>query len=93
MAQQIIPAAQLVPKFQSIRRCNNYVVLQTTADVPDVYLQQFCRTISKVPNTKDTMRFKLDIQEITYTNDMFRDTFKLPVETPDNPFIAPVNIK
>ncbi|GKF38426.1 hypothetical protein Tco_0118487, partial [Tanacetum coccineum] len=29
MAQQITPAAQLVPKFQSIRRCNNYVVLQS----------------------------------------------------------------
>ncbi|GKF00685.1 hypothetical protein Tco_0027608, partial [Tanacetum coccineum] len=26
--QQIIPAAQLVPKFQGIRRCNNYDVLQ-----------------------------------------------------------------
>nr|GEV58395.1 hypothetical protein [Tanacetum cinerariifolium] len=25
--------------------------------------------------------------------DMFRDTLHLPVETPDNPFIAPVNIK
>ncbi|GKD45324.1 hypothetical protein Tco_1269969, partial [Tanacetum coccineum] len=29
MAQQIIPAAQLVPKFQGIGRCNNYVVLQS----------------------------------------------------------------
>ncbi|GJV05146.1 hypothetical protein Tco_1338715 [Tanacetum coccineum] len=118
MAQQIIPAAQPVPKFQSIRRCNNYVMLQSitcspecksvgqiflehplsyaltaTTDVPDVYLQQFCRTVSKVPNTKDTIRFKQDTQEITYTVDMFRDTFKLAVETPDNPFIAPVNIK
>ncbi|GKA92682.1 hypothetical protein Tco_0814607 [Tanacetum coccineum] len=70
MAKQIIPAAQLVPKFQSIRRC-----------------------ISKVPDTKDTIKFKLDTQEITYTVDMFCDTLKLPVETPDNPFIVPVNIK
>ncbi|GKB20917.1 hypothetical protein Tco_0854840 [Tanacetum coccineum] len=29
MAQQIIPAAQLVPKFQRITRCNNYDVLQS----------------------------------------------------------------
>ncbi|GJX44188.1 hypothetical protein Tco_0260864 [Tanacetum coccineum] len=29
MAQQIIPAAQLVPKFQGIGRCNNYDVLQS----------------------------------------------------------------
>ncbi|GJZ40686.1 hypothetical protein Tco_0587572 [Tanacetum coccineum] len=29
MAQQIIPATQLVPKFQCIERCNKYVVLQS----------------------------------------------------------------
>ncbi|GKB77125.1 hypothetical protein Tco_0944020 [Tanacetum coccineum] len=81
MAQQIIPAAQIVSKFQGIRRCNNYVVLQSiicspeckivghillnhplsyaltaTADVPAVYLQQFWKTVSKVPNTKGTTR-------------------------------------
>ncbi|GJU04530.1 hypothetical protein Tco_1120960, partial [Tanacetum coccineum] len=51
--------------------------LTTTVDVLVVYLQQF----------------KLDSQEITYIVVMFHDTLKLPVETPDNPFIAPVNIK
>ncbi|GKC06359.1 hypothetical protein Tco_0997969 [Tanacetum coccineum] len=104
--------------LDSIRRCNNHVVLQiipcspeckivgkifldhplsyaltATADVPAVYLQQFWQTVLKVPNTKDTMRFKLDTQEITYTVDMFRATLKLPVETPDNPFVAPVTIE
>ncbi|GKE29752.1 hypothetical protein Tco_1445136 [Tanacetum coccineum] len=118
MAQQIIPAAQLVPKFQCIKRCNKYVVLQSipcspkckivgkilldhplsyalTAidDVPAVYLQQFWKTIHKVSDTKDTIRFKLDAQEITYTVDMFRDTHKLLVETPDNPFFIPVIIR
>ncbi|GJZ59464.1 hypothetical protein Tco_0615280 [Tanacetum coccineum] len=51
------------------------------------------KTVSKVPDTKDTIRFKLDTQEILYTVDMFRDTLKLPVETLDNPFIAPVTIR
>ncbi|GJT40669.1 hypothetical protein Tco_0940534 [Tanacetum coccineum] len=92
MAKQIIPAAQLIPKFQSIRRCSNYA-LTATADVSAVYLQQFWKTVSKVSDTKDTIKFKLDTQEITYTVDMFCNTLKLPVETPDNPFIAPVNIK
>nr|GEU69579.1 hypothetical protein [Tanacetum cinerariifolium] len=82
MAQQVIPAAQLFPKFQGIRRY-----------VPAVYLQQFWKIVHKVPDTKDTMRFKLDTQEITYTMDMFRDTLKLPVETPDNPFVTPITIK
>ncbi|GKA17736.1 hypothetical protein Tco_0697573 [Tanacetum coccineum] len=118
MAQQIIPAAQLVSKFQGIRRSNNYAVLQSipcspeckivgkflldiplcyaltaTADVPAMYLQQFWQTVHKVPDTKDTIRFKLNTQEITYTVDMFRDTLKLPVETPDNPFITLVTIE
>ncbi|GJT50992.1 retrovirus-related pol polyprotein from transposon TNT 1-94 [Tanacetum coccineum] len=99
MAQQIVPATQLVPKFQGIGRCNNYVVLQripcspeckivgqillnhplsyaltATADVSAVYLQQFWKTVSKVPDTKDTFKFKLNSQEIVYTMDMFRDT-------------------
>ncbi|GJS65948.1 hypothetical protein Tco_0680512 [Tanacetum coccineum] len=67
--------------------------LTTTADVLVVYLQQFWKTVSKVPDTKDTIRFKLDTQEIMYTVDMFCDTLKLPMETSDNPFIAPVNIE
>ncbi|GJS75461.1 hypothetical protein Tco_0725342 [Tanacetum coccineum] len=67
--------------------------LTPTTDVPVVYLQQFWKTFSKVPNTKDTIKFKLDTQEIAYTVDMFRDTLHFPVETLDNPFIAPVDIK
>nr|GFB35613.1 hypothetical protein [Tanacetum cinerariifolium] len=77
MAQQIIPAAQLIPKFQGIGRCNNYVVLQ----------------IHKVPDTKDTIIFTLETQDIVYTVDMFHDTFKLPVETPDHLFVVLATIK
>ncbi|GKE67878.1 hypothetical protein Tco_1522039, partial [Tanacetum coccineum] len=67
--------------------------LTATTDVLVVYLQQFWKTVSKVPGPKDTIRFKLDTQEITYTMDMVRDTLHLPVETPYNPFIVPVNIE
>ncbi|GKD77661.1 integrase, catalytic region, zinc finger, CCHC-type containing protein [Tanacetum coccineum] len=35
----------------------------------------------------------LDTEEFTYTVDMFRVTFHLPVETPKNLFVAPVNIQ
>nr|GEW26546.1 retrovirus-related Pol polyprotein from transposon TNT 1-94 [Tanacetum cinerariifolium] len=51
-------------------------------------MQQLC-----CATNNDTIRFKLDTQEIVYTIDMFRDTLKMPVETPDNPFVAPVNIE
>ncbi|GJV65458.1 hypothetical protein Tco_1476286 [Tanacetum coccineum] len=117
MAQQVIPAAQLVPRLYTIGRCNNYVVLQSipcspeckivgqillhhplsyaltaTIDVPVVYLQQFWRTVSKVPGPEDTIKFMLNTQEFIYTVDMFRDILHFPMETPDNPFVAPVNI-
>ncbi|GJW25599.1 hypothetical protein Tco_0039410 [Tanacetum coccineum] len=118
MAQQIVLADQLISKFKSIKRCNNYVVLQiipcspkckivekilldhplcyaltATTDVPTVYLQQFWQTVHKVPNTKDTIWFKLNTQEITYTVDMFQATLKVIVETPDNPFVALVTVE
>ncbi|GKA04009.1 hypothetical protein Tco_0676790, partial [Tanacetum coccineum] len=67
-----------------------YYALTATADVPAVYLQQFWQIVHKVPDTKDTIRFKLNTQEITYTVDMFHYTLKLPMETPDNPFITPL---
>ncbi|GJZ35517.1 uncharacterized mitochondrial protein-like protein [Tanacetum coccineum] len=51
------------------------------------------KTVSKVPDTEDTIMFKLDRQEIIYTVDMFYDTLHLPVETQDNPLIALVNIR
>ncbi|GKC62177.1 hypothetical protein Tco_1089775, partial [Tanacetum coccineum] len=46
-----------------------------------------CSTCPKIS------RFKLDTQDIMYAVDMFRDTIQPPVETPDNPFVAPVNIE
>ncbi|GKD38541.1 hypothetical protein Tco_1258748 [Tanacetum coccineum] len=92
MAQHVIPAAQLVPRFHIIGRCNNYAALNAT-DVPTVYLQQFWRTVSKVLGPEDTIKFMLNTQEFIYTMDMFQDILHLPVETPKNPFVAPVNIK
>ncbi|GJS81146.1 hypothetical protein Tco_0747687 [Tanacetum coccineum] len=67
--------------------------LTATANVPAVYLQQFWKTVRKVPNTEDTIIFTMDTQNITYTMDMFRGTLKLLVETPNNLFVASVNIE
>nr|GEU31813.1 hypothetical protein [Tanacetum cinerariifolium] len=49
-------------------------------------LMYLTKTLSKVPDTEDTIIFKLDNQEIIYTVDMFRDTLQLPVKTLENPF-------
>ncbi|GJS82680.1 retrotransposon protein, putative, ty1-copia subclass [Tanacetum coccineum] len=118
MAQQVVPTTQLVPRYHTIGRCNNYALLQSipcspeckivgiilldhslsyaltaTADVPVVYLQQFWRTVSKVPDTEDTIKFMMDTEEFTHTVDISRVTLHLPVETPGNPFVALVNIQ
>nr|GEV06696.1 retrovirus-related Pol polyprotein from transposon TNT 1-94 [Tanacetum cinerariifolium] len=50
------------------------------------------KTVRKVPDTEDTIIFKLDSQEIIYIVDMFRNTLQLQVETLKNQFVAPVNI-
>ncbi|GJS84902.1 retrovirus-related pol polyprotein from transposon TNT 1-94 [Tanacetum coccineum] len=66
--------------------------LTAIADVPAMYLQQFLRTMSKVPDTEDTIKFMLDTEQVIYTVDMFRDTLQLLVKTHENPFVAPTNI-
>nr|GEX56971.1 hypothetical protein [Tanacetum cinerariifolium] len=59
MAQHVIPAAQLVPQYKQIRRCNNYAVLQSIPCSPeckivgltllDHYLSHALTTIADVP--------------------------------------------
>ncbi|GKD44672.1 hypothetical protein Tco_1269317 [Tanacetum coccineum] len=92
MAQQIILAAQLVPKFQGIRRCNNYVMLQNITCSPEYKIVGQI-LLDHPLSYALTATADLDSQEIIYIVDMFRDTLQLPVETPDNPFVAPVNIE
>nr|GFA74659.1 hypothetical protein [Tanacetum cinerariifolium] len=67
--------------------------LTVTADVPAVYIQQFWKTVKQVSNANDIIRFTIDKETITYTVDMFRDTLKLSVKTPDHPFIKPLYLK
>ncbi|GJS63760.1 hypothetical protein Tco_0678324 [Tanacetum coccineum] len=67
--------------------------LTTTADVLVVYLQQFWKTVKQVPNVNETICFMVDKEEITDTMDMFCSTLKIPVETPEQPFIPPATLK
>ncbi|GJV65508.1 hypothetical protein Tco_1476336 [Tanacetum coccineum] len=79
MAQQVIPAAQLIPRYHTIRRCNNYAVLQS---IPSKCL---------ILKTRSSSCWIL--KKFTYDVDMFRDTLHLLVETLENPFVTPVNIQ
>ncbi|GJX43594.1 hypothetical protein Tco_0260270 [Tanacetum coccineum] len=90
MAQQVIPAAQLVPRYHTIGRCNNYAMLQSIPCSPE------CKIIGKMlldHPLSYALTATADVPEFTYTMDMFRVTLHLPVETPKNPFVAPVNIQ
>ncbi|GKC59504.1 hypothetical protein Tco_1087102 [Tanacetum coccineum] len=44
--------------------------LTATVDVPVVYLQQFGKTVSKVPGPEDMIKFMLNTQEFIYIVDM-----------------------
>ncbi|GKA91739.1 hypothetical protein Tco_0813664 [Tanacetum coccineum] len=81
MAQHVIPAAQLVPQYKPIGRCNNYTVLQSIPCSPE------CKIVGLI---------LLDhclSHALTATDDVPAvDTLHLPVETPENLFVAPANI-
>ncbi|GJS09694.1 hypothetical protein Tco_0366490 [Tanacetum coccineum] len=79
MAQQIIPTAHLVPKFQIPCSPKCKIVGKILLDHPLSYAL--------------TAIGDLDSQEIVSTVDMFRDTLNLLVETPEKPFVTPVNIE
>ncbi|GKA06980.1 hypothetical protein Tco_0686204 [Tanacetum coccineum] len=89
MAQHVILAAQLVPQYKPIRRCNNYAVLRS---IPCSLECKIVGLILLDHYIEDTIKFLLDTEQFIYTIDMFRDTLQLPVETPENPFDAPANI-
>nr|GEZ76123.1 hypothetical protein [Tanacetum cinerariifolium] len=53
--------------------------LTATTNVPDVYLQQFWKTVKQVPNANEIIRFMVNKEEITYTVDMFCAKLTTPV--------------
>ncbi|GJU77352.1 hypothetical protein Tco_1274422 [Tanacetum coccineum] len=84
MAQQIIPVAQLVLKFQGIRRCNNYVVLQSIPCSPE------CKIDGQIlldHPLSYALTATADVPAV-YLQQVLEN-----METPDNPFVAPVNIE
>nr|GEW11318.1 hypothetical protein [Tanacetum cinerariifolium] len=89
MAQHVIPASQLVPKYHSIRRCNNYVMLQSIPCSPECKIagQLLLDHLLSYSLTRT-----VDVHAV-YLQQFWRTVNKVPVETFDNPFVAPVNIK
>ncbi|GKC64334.1 hypothetical protein Tco_1096932 [Tanacetum coccineum] len=91
MAQHVIPAAQLVPQYKPIRRCNNYAVLQSIPCSPEckivgLILLDHCLSHA-LTATADVPA--VNLQQFFRT--VSKDTF-LYHETPENPFVAPADI-
>nr|GEX36435.1 putative ribonuclease H-like domain-containing protein [Tanacetum cinerariifolium] len=90
MAQQVIPAAQLVQRFHTIRRCNSYAVLQS---IPCSFECKIVGQILLDHPLGYALTATADVPVFVYTVDMFRDILQLLMETPDSLFFVPVNIK
>ncbi|GKD87098.1 hypothetical protein Tco_1358252 [Tanacetum coccineum] len=85
MAQQIIPAAQLVPKYQSIERSNNYVVLQS------ITCSQECKIFGQIlfdHPLSYALTATADVS-VVYLQQFWRTI----METLDNSFVIPATIK
>ncbi|GJU49586.1 hypothetical protein Tco_1219141 [Tanacetum coccineum] len=65
--------------------------LTAITDVLAVYIQQFWKTVRQVLNHNETIHFMVVKEEIIYIVDMFHAILKLPVETPEQPFIPPAD--
>ncbi|GJY55400.1 integrase, catalytic region, zinc finger, CCHC-type containing protein, partial [Tanacetum coccineum] len=82
MAQQVIPAAQLVLRYHTIGRCNIYAVLQSIPCSPK------CKIIRKI-----LLDHPLSYALTATADVLVVDTLHLPVVTLKNLFVTPVNIQ
>nr|GEW28133.1 retrovirus-related Pol polyprotein from transposon TNT 1-94 [Tanacetum cinerariifolium] len=91
IAQQVIPAAQLVLKFHTIGRYNNYAVLQSIPCSPE------CKIIEQILLDHPLNYALTTIADVhvVYSQQFWRMVSIVPFATgtPDNPFVTPINIK
>ncbi|GJR66672.1 hypothetical protein Tco_0012737 [Tanacetum coccineum] len=88
MAQQVIPAAQLVPRVHTTGRCNNYAV-------PSIPCSLECKIVGQIlldHPLNYALTATADVP-VVYLQQFWRMVSKVPVETPNKTFVAPVNIK
>ncbi|GKB51958.1 hypothetical protein Tco_0902711 [Tanacetum coccineum] len=89
MAKQVIPTSQLVPRFHTIGRCNNYAMLQSIPCSPE------CKIVGKIlldHPLSYALTATADVP-VVYLQQFWRTVSKVHVETPENPFVTPVNIE
>nr|GEU56648.1 hypothetical protein [Tanacetum cinerariifolium] len=84
----------MIKKLEPLWKWEN-ITIDFVTKLPKTSIGQdaIWRIVRKVPGPEDTIKFMLNTQEFIYTVDMFQDILYLIVETPKNPFVAPVNIE
>ncbi|GKC33399.1 hypothetical protein Tco_1040693 [Tanacetum coccineum] len=92
MAQQTIPAEQLIQKVKPIGRCNNYTALLNIPCSPE------CKIVGQILNNHSliyALQATADVHAV-YLQQFWQNccspTLHLPVETPDHLFVAPVDM-
>ncbi|GJX71239.1 retrovirus-related pol polyprotein from transposon TNT 1-94 [Tanacetum coccineum] len=89
MAQQVITAAQLVLRYHTIGRRNNYMVLQS------IPCSTECKIVGQIlldHLLSYALTATADVPTV-YLQQFWRRVSKVPVETLENLFVAPVNIE
>ncbi|GKC90741.1 hypothetical protein Tco_1151390, partial [Tanacetum coccineum] len=79
--QQVIHVDQLVTKYQRIGRCNNFAMLQNIPCLEECKIVGILLVDHALSHA------------LTTTTDVPFDTLKLLVETSENPFIVPADLK
>ncbi|GJY89021.1 retrovirus-related pol polyprotein from transposon TNT 1-94 [Tanacetum coccineum] len=87
ISQQVILAVQLVPRYHTIGRCKNYVMLQS------IPCSCECKIVGHILLDHPLSYALTATADVPVTVDMFRVTLHFLLETPENPFVAPINIQ
>nr|GEV82211.1 hypothetical protein [Tanacetum cinerariifolium] len=81
MAQNVLPAAQLVPQVKPIGRCNNYAVLQSIPCSPE------CKIVGQILHDHPLS------YALTATGDVSARHYTSTSGNSSNPFVEPANIQ
>ncbi|GJT87630.1 hypothetical protein Tco_1069347, partial [Tanacetum coccineum] len=65
-----------------------YPAFLITAEVPEVYMHQFWKTIKKIKDT-DSYRFKLDKKKFRVDTEVFRENLQICPRLPNQDFVEP----
>ncbi|GJV22528.1 hypothetical protein Tco_1371548 [Tanacetum coccineum] len=86
IAQQVALVEALVSTDDRLSPCYNAFLI--TTDIPEIYMQQFWYTISKVKDSS-LYQFKLDNKKFKIGVELFCEIIQISLKVPNKEFVAP----